>query len=94
MITKALPCLCFFKDRAKERAKEIFAFLDANGDGKIDQQEFIGCCLLDEEMVNILNRSGKKVQKVFHVTEETGRNKGIKMPLENAMSIFDEIKNV
>ena len=42
------------RSRAKERAKEIFAKLDVNGDLRLTKDEFINGCLNDEELSNLL----------------------------------------
>ena len=39
---------------AKERAKEMFAKLDVDGDLKVTKDEFIDGCLKDEELLNLL----------------------------------------
>ena len=88
--------LSFFvpKTCAKEKAAQIFSFLDVNGDGKIELKEFLAGCLGDEEMVSILNTRDKRVvrNKVFYFTEEKDRKKEVKCPFESSLSIFDEIK--
>ena len=44
-----------FKDKAEGKAHKIFNFLDIDGNGEIDENEFIQGCLLDEEMTDILS---------------------------------------
>ena len=84
------------REQAKEKAVQIFSFLDVNGDGRIELQEFLTGCLGDEDMVNILSHGPKpkklKPRKVFHFTEDLTVKKDIKYPFENSISIFDEIK--
>ena len=73
--------------KAKEKAAQIFSFLDVNGDGNIDLNEFLNGCLRDEEMVDILSHSGKKVKlrKVYHFTEDQSEKKEIKYPFQFLM---------
>ena len=42
------------KNNAKDRAKEIFAKLDINGDFKLTREEFITGCLNDPQLSNLL----------------------------------------
>lgn len=44
-------------DMAKDRAKQIFAELDENGDGTLTCEEFIAGCMKDDEMVEMLGRN-------------------------------------
>jgi Ca2+-binding EF-hand superfamily protein len=42
------------KSHAKEKAKEIFAKLDVNGDLRLSKEEFVSGCLNDQELSNLL----------------------------------------
>lgn len=50
-------------DMARDRAKQIFAELDENGDGTLTCEEFIAGCMKDEEMVAMLNRNNPEEQE-------------------------------
>ena len=43
----------------------IFGKLDINGDGELDEVEFIGGCLDDSELVRLLNGSKVGQEKIF-----------------------------
>ena len=40
------------------RAGQIFDILDINGDGELDEDEFIAGCLEDQELISLLNSGG------------------------------------
>ena len=79
---------CDSQAKAKEKAVQIFTFLDGNGDGKVDLKEFIFGCMKDNELVRILSCSGvkEKVEKEKQaevrviVVEEDGTTKDIIKP--------------
>ena len=43
---------------ASERATKIFNNLDINGDGEVDEEEFVRGCLDDEDLICLLNAGG------------------------------------
>ena len=43
---------------AKVKAKTIFVKLDVNGDGRLSEKEFVGGCLKDEQLRQLLSPSG------------------------------------
>ena len=47
-----------FKDAAGDRANKIFRELDTNGDGELDENEFVQGCLDDGELMSLLNSGG------------------------------------
>ena len=49
------------KNHAKEKAKEIFAKLDVNGDFRLSKEEFVSGCLKDEELSNLLTLHARVV---------------------------------
>jgi len=46
------------KDSAGERANKIFRELDINGDGELDEDEFVKGCLDDGDLMRLLNSGG------------------------------------
>jgi len=46
------------KDAAGDRANKIFRELDSNGDGELDEDEFVKGCLDDGELMSLLNSGG------------------------------------
>jgi hypothetical protein len=40
------------------RAGQIFDILDINGDGELEEDEFIAGCLGDQELISLLNSGG------------------------------------
>jgi hypothetical protein len=40
------------------RAGQIFDILDINGDGELEEDEFIAGCLEDQELISLLNSGG------------------------------------
>ena len=46
------------KECANERAETIFHYLDFNGDGHLDEEEFVKGCLDDGDLVRMLNSGG------------------------------------
>ena len=46
------------KECADERAHGIFEKLDFNGDGHLDEDEFVKGCLDDDDLVRLLNAGG------------------------------------
>ena len=56
-----LSSACSFfalKDAAGDRANKIFRELDSNGDGELDEDEFVKGCLDDGELMSLLNSGG------------------------------------
>ena len=47
-----------WKDAAGDRANKIFRELDSNGDGELDEDEFVKGCLDDGELMSLLNSGG------------------------------------
>merc|ERR1712037_776989 len=45
----------FTEEEGKERAEKIFETLDKNGDGSLEEEEFIKGCLLDKQLLEMLN---------------------------------------
>ena len=85
---------------AKEKAVQIFTFLDGNGDGKVDMKEFIYGCMKDNELVRILSCSGvtnktEKAQEVHLVAvQDDGTTKEIvRSPFEEIEADLDDITN-
>ena len=54
-------CIC--QDTAIERATAVFEKLDVNGDGELNEDEFVGGCLKDESLANLLNTGASEEQK-------------------------------
>ena len=50
----------FFQDLAPIRAEQIFQILDINGDGELEEDEFVSGCLKDQELITLLNSVGIK----------------------------------
>ena len=48
----------FFQDAAAERASKIFRELDINGDGELDEDEFVKGCMDDTDLMSMLNSGG------------------------------------
>ena len=46
------------QDSAGERANKIFRELDINGDGELDEDEFVKGCLDDGDLMRLLNAGG------------------------------------
>ena len=46
------------KDSAGDRANKIFRELDTNGDGELDENEFVRGCLDDGDLLKMLNSGG------------------------------------
>ena len=46
------------QDSAGERANKIFRELDTNGDGELDEDEFVKGCLDDGDLMRLLNSGG------------------------------------
>ena len=46
------------QDSASERANKIFRELDINGDGELDENEFVKGCLDDGDLMRMLNSGG------------------------------------
>lgn len=46
------------QDSAGERANKIFRELDINGDGELDEDEFVKGCLDDGDLMRLLNSGG------------------------------------
>ena len=44
-----------FQDTALERATETFRMLDINGDGELNEDEFVAGCLNDKALADMLN---------------------------------------
>ena len=40
------------------RAEQIFEILDFNGDGQLDEDEFVAGCMEDQELISLLNSGG------------------------------------
>ena len=47
-----------FQDAAAERASKIFRELDINGDGELDEDEFVKGCMDDSDLMSMLNSGG------------------------------------
>ena len=47
-----------FQDAAAERASKIFRELDINGDGELDEDEFVKGCMDDTDLMSMLNSGG------------------------------------
>ena len=46
------------QDSAGERANKIFRELDINGDGELDEDEFVKGCMDDGDLMRQLNNGG------------------------------------
>ena len=69
------------QDKAEAKAAKIFSFLDLDGNGEIDETEFIEGCMLDEELVEILGygysgvpEEGADGQEIPKVTIDGDKN--------------------
>ena len=51
------------KSHAKQKAKEIFAKLDVNGDLRLSKDEFVSGCLNDQELSNLLTSHACALQQ-------------------------------
>ena len=60
--------LIYFQETAIERATAVFEKLDVNDDGELNEEEFVGGCLKDENLANLLNTGAAEDQK--ETTEE------------------------
>ena len=54
LIFPLLPYICL-QETAVERANEVFAALDLNEDGTLDEQEFVEGCMKDQSLAQLLN---------------------------------------
>merc|ERR1719378_1003967 len=54
----------YTEEEGKERAEKIFETLDKNGDGSLAEDEFIKGCLLDQQLLEMLNGSPSSVTKL------------------------------
>ena len=52
-----------FQESAKSRAEDIFSVLDFNGDGQLEEDEFLSGCLNDDELISLLNAGGLEDSK-------------------------------
>ena len=43
------------QETAEEKATRTFHLLDTNGDGELNEDEFISGCLADKTLANLLN---------------------------------------
>ena len=60
------------KDSAKERGEKIFEQLDIDGDGELTEEEFIKGCLIDDDLVELIDcRKGVRDQMVEEDENET-----------------------
>ena len=57
-----------FQNTAIEKATAIFEKLDINDDGELNEDEFVGGCLKDESLANLLNTGASEEQK--HESED------------------------
>ena len=57
------------QDTALERATAVFALLDVNDDGELNEDEFVEGCLKDQNLINLLN-SGTCSERRVSTTEE------------------------
>ena len=56
---------------AKERGEKIFEQLDIDGDGELTEEEFIKGCLIDDDLVELIDcRKGVRDQMVEEDDEE------------------------
>ena len=62
------------KSHAKEKAKEIFAKLDVNGDLKLTKEEFVVGCLNDQELSNLLTSQACAMQQKTLLENATDAN--------------------
>ena len=53
-----------FQDAAAERANKIFRELDINGDGELDEDEFVKGCMDDTDLMSMLNSGGLAEQSM------------------------------
>ena len=47
--------LTTFQDTALERATNTFKLLDVNGDGELNEDEFVAGCMQDKALADMLN---------------------------------------
>ena len=43
------------------RAEQIFRILDRNGDGMLEEEEFVAGCMRDQELLAMLNNGGQGI---------------------------------
>ena len=53
----------FKQDSASTRADKIFKELDINGDGELDQDEFVKGCMDDGDLLRMLNNGGSDCRR-------------------------------
>ena len=41
------------------RAEQIFSILDRNGDGMLEEEEFVAGCMRDQDLLAMLNNGGQ-----------------------------------
>ena len=58
MFTGTIFVFLHKQDSAGERANKIFRELDINGDGELDEDEFVKGCLDDGDLMRLLNSGG------------------------------------
>ena len=46
------------QEPASKRAMAIFSKMDLNDDGRVTKEEFMQCCLEDDNMINLLTPPG------------------------------------
>ena len=52
-----------YQETAIEKATAVFEKLDVNDDGELNEDEFVGGCLKDETLANLLNTGAAEEQK-------------------------------
>ena len=52
------------------RAEQIFDILDINGDGELEEDEFISGCLKDQELITLLNSGGLEEMALLEEEDE------------------------
>ena len=57
-MTRSVLIEKYFQESAADRAGKIFRELDINGDGELDEEEFVKGCLDDGDLMRLLNSGG------------------------------------
>ena len=60
------------QDTALERATAVFALLDVNDDGELNEDEFVEGCLKDQNLINLLNSETCSENRVLTTEQMIG----------------------
>ena len=81
------------QELAPVRARQIFDILDNNGDGELEEEEFITGCLEDQELISFLNSGGLEEIPIRENenNDEDNDNEEEEIPRENVVNDEDYV---